>query len=160
MSRTTPFGFWSYSEKFLDASYAVSKPPLTEVDKLRAKPSLPAYFLVGHAIELALKSFLLAKGTELEVLRSRKYGHDLEALLFECRRRKLGSQVTLSKNECNAILLLNISYKSKKLEYMEYGSYRFPEYGYIYTVAKKLVKGLAIYSSNSPYVRKKKESKK
>ena len=37
-------------------------------------------FLMGRAIELAIKAYLLSKGTSMDVLRGRKsFGHDLEA---------------------------------------------------------------------------------
>ena len=39
---------------------------------------MPAYFLYGHAIELALKSYLFKKGHNFKNLRN--YGHDLQKL--------------------------------------------------------------------------------
>jgi hypothetical protein len=56
---------------------------------------MPYYFLLGQSIELSLKAFLLGRGVPLKELRSRKYGHNLETLLDEARRRKLGLEVKL-----------------------------------------------------------------
>ena len=39
-------------------------------------------YLIGHSIELSLKSFLLSRGLKIDELRGRKYGHDLSALLI------------------------------------------------------------------------------
>jgi hypothetical protein len=98
-----------------------------------------------------LKSFLSAKGYTVIELRCRKYGHDLEALLIESRKRKLGREVKLFKHQVDAIRLFNDTYKSKKFEYLEYGNYHLPEYGFLYDVAKNLIDGLAYYASNSPF---------
>ena len=111
----------------------------------------PDWHLVGHSIELSLKSYLAAKGYKTSELRSKKYGHDLEAFLIEARKRKLGREVKLSKHQINAIKLFSDTYKSKRLEYLEYGNYRLPEYGFIYDIAKHLNDSLAYYASNSPF---------
>ena len=151
MNNNISFGFWSYSKEFLSAANAVKKPSKNNIGKSDFKLLLPAYYLVGHSIELALKSFLLAKGYKITELRKRNYGHNLETLLAEARRRKLGREVKLSRYEDEAIKLLNKTYNTKKFEYMEYGNYHLPEYWYIHKVAQKLVKDLEYYSSNSPF---------
>ncbi|MGJ5155397.1 hypothetical protein [Bradyrhizobium sp. HKCCYLR1023] len=45
--------------------------------------SWPRYFMLCHAIELALKAFLLARGRTVPELRSRPFGHDISALMTE-----------------------------------------------------------------------------
>ncbi len=112
---------------------------------------LPAYYLVGHSIELSLKSYLAAKGYTLNDLRAKKYGHILESLLNEARKRKIGREVKLSKQQVKDVKLLNKAYNSKKFEYLEYGDYKLLKYGYIYETAECLLKGLARYASNSPF---------
>ena len=151
MSLNTSFGFWSHAESFLSAANVVKDSRRSNTGRTEFSLLLPAYYLVGHSIELSLKSFLAAKGYKVNELRSKKYGHDLKALLVEARKRKLGREVKLSKHQINAIKLLNDIYASKRFEYLEYGSYRLPAYGYIYDVAKHLNKGLAYYVSNSPF---------
>lgn len=112
--------------------------------------SMVAYYLVGHSIELALKSFLVAKGYSKAELRSRKkYGHNLANLLKECRRRKLGREAKLENAEIEAINLLNATYMSKRFEYLEYGIYRLPKYFFIRDVAAKLVSNLSRYAMQS-----------
>ena len=104
--------------------------------------SMPAYFLVGHSIELTLKAFLRSRGVSLKLLRSRTFGHDLEALLKESRKRKLGNEIKLTKSEIESIALLNRTYKSKEFEYIVTGGVTLPTYGVISRIAEKLSKGL------------------
>ncbi len=123
MAINKSFGFWSHAKEFLTAANVVKSPQRSSKRKIDFSLILPAYYLVGHSIELSLKSYLAAKGYETKVLKSKPYGHDLEALLIECRKRKLGREVKLSKHQFNAIKLFSDTYKLKKLEYLEYGNY-------------------------------------
>jgi hypothetical protein len=139
IDRTTSLGFWSFAEEYVNAAKAVQKSVGNSI-------SMPAYFLVGHSIELSLKAFLLGRGVPLSELRSRKkYGHDLEKLLQEARRRRLGREVKLSKKEVLSIRLLNYEYNSKLLEYIEIGSTKLPTYVFLESIAIKLVMGLKYY---------------
>lgn len=135
--RITAHGFWRHAADFLHAADAQGLSLNGAVGKFRSRPSLVAYYLLGHSIELSLKAFLLAKGYEIRVLRDPKqFGHSVANLLAEARRRKLGKGVKLSKRECAAIVLLSETYKGKRLEYVEYGVYRLPEYFFLQAVAK------------------------
>ena len=96
-------------------------------------------------MELALKAFLLGRGMTLAELKSRKYGHDLAALLTEARRRKLGNEVSLSRPELEAMRLLNEMYSVKELEYAITGYRRLPSYAITHAVASKLCTGLQGY---------------
>ncbi|WP_316237651.1 hypothetical protein [Bradyrhizobium sp. SZCCHNR1015] len=52
--------------------------------------SWPRYFMLCHAVELALKAFLLAHGVPLKDLESNQiFGHQLDALLKEADERGL-----------------------------------------------------------------------
>ncbi len=114
--------------------------------------SMVAYYLVGHTIELTLKSYLFAKGYTLSDLRNpKKFGHSISKLLDECRKRKIGREVKLSKAEITAIHSLNDEYKTKRFEYIEYGMYRLPDYLFTRGVAEKLVNGLQRYAMNPPF---------
>lgn len=151
MERLTPHIFWRHGDSFLSAANKVLSPQANS-----DKPFMPlddnaivAYYLVGHSIELSLKSYLYAKNYNKNKLRN-KFGHDLSKLLIECKKRMIGREVKLKKKEMAGIDLLSSTYKSKKFEYLEYGSYSFPEYRFIYGVAKKLSNGLARYAMNPP----------
>ena len=145
MRNTAPLGCLRLANEYLRAATAAQTPPKTAVEALKQRISLPAFFLSGHAIELALKSFLLARGTSISELRSRKYGHDLAALVVEARRRKLGNEVPLSQPELEAMHLLNECYSAKELEYAITGYRRMPSYALVHAVASKLCTGLQGY---------------
>ena len=118
MSIYKSFGFWSHAKEFLSATNVVKDPRESNNGRIDFSLIVPAYYLVGHSIELSLKSYLAAKGYKVSELRSKKYGHDLEKLLIEARRRNLGREVKLSKHQVKAIKLLNDTYKSKRFEYL------------------------------------------
>jgi hypothetical protein len=53
-------------------------------------PNAPKYFLGCHAVELALKSYLLSVGVEIDTIVSPKnYGHDIDKLLDAALDKKL-----------------------------------------------------------------------
>lgn len=139
---TAPFGCLRVAREYFDSATLVQRPAESYAQALRQKLSFPAYFLVGHAIELALKAFLLGRGMTIDILRSRKYGHNLDALLSEARRRKLGTFVKLSNAELQAIVVLNQCYSAKEFEYSATGVRRLPHYADIYAIADRLTRGL------------------
>jgi hypothetical protein len=47
--------------------------------RLRAPHKVPMYFLLGQAIELALKAYLAASGVPGTILSSKEIGHDIDA---------------------------------------------------------------------------------
>lgn len=143
-ARTTAFGLLCYAKDYVEAALNVSNRPRSCLEEMRHRISEPAYFLVGHSIELSLKAFLKGRGTALEELK-RSYGHDLEMLLKEAKRRKLGNEVKLSGKDAKAIHLLNQNYKPKRFEYIVTGHKTGPKYGCIVDVAVKLVNGLRDY---------------
>ena len=148
--KLTSHGFWSHSKEFLAAADVYR--PVRGKDGLGDSISLVAYYLIGHSIELSLKSYLYSKGyTEKTLRHPKKFGHNLSNLLAECRRRKLGREVKLTRYEIKAINVLSDTYKSKKFEYIEYGTYRAPKYFFIRDVAEKLVNGLRRYAMNSSF---------
>ena len=137
-SRTDPLGFWRHALEFASAARAVRL-------ESRGNVSLPAYYLLGHSVELPLKAFLLARGIPLRQLRSRSFGHDLVALLAEARRRRLGMEVRLTPVDMGVIQLLNYEYVAKRYEYRETGVYRIPDASLAQDVADRLVSGLKEY---------------
>jgi hypothetical protein len=85
MSSTVPNGilanqFWIDAKAYIDASkILIDHAPLSQ----------PVYFLLSHALELTLKSYLLAKGMHPDELTS--LGHNL--LKAHARAAELGLQV-------------------------------------------------------------------
>jgi hypothetical protein len=130
-ARTTSFGMLRYAQQYFDggvATYGLTK----------HRPSSVALFLMGHSIELALKAFLLAKNVPLSDLRSRDFGHNLEALLAEARLRGIGDVVEITQIDAGVIHLLNIEYSTKRFEYIRTGIMTIPEWHLLEAVARKL----------------------
>jgi hypothetical protein len=142
---TAPFGALRIAKEYLLSATLVQKPAVSEVEALRQRISFPGYFLVGHSIELSLKAFLLARGISVSVLRLKPYGHNLESLLKEARRRRLGTMVKLSTQEVTAVNVLNDCYSVKEFEYAVTGVRHLPPYALVHAVAAKLNEGLHAY---------------
>ena len=132
---TTPLGLWLHAKQFADAARAVRGGGENHI-------LLPAYYLLGHSIELSLKAFLLGRGVPLTKLKSKTFGHDIKALLTESRNHRLGSEVKLDPREIGVIILLNHDYVAKRFEYRETGTYHLPYDWLTQNIADKLVKGL------------------
>ena len=67
-------------------------------------------YLLGHALELFLKSFLLKAGVKASVLKSRKYGHNLVQLLAEAKANGLSGHVHISPAAEADLVSLNAVY--------------------------------------------------
>ncbi len=80
-----------------------------------AQTFMPSMFLLVHALELHLKSYLLARGHTSKQLRA--IGHDLTKGLRACFQNDLALHVQFSWQELIQIARINKYYKSKELEY-------------------------------------------
>lgn len=105
--------------------------------------SLPAYFLLARSVELSLKAFLLHQGVSAKDLASKKFGHNLSALLNEATSRGLQSHVCLDSPDVGALGLLSDEYLSTRLGYRDTnGTYYLPRIDLTESVATKLVTGI------------------
>jgi len=110
-------GLWTdANEMFLASKHLAT-------DK-RFEFSQPLYFLLGHAIELSFKSYLLARGESLE--RLKRIGHDLNVCLDEAEKAGIVDLVHLSPTDRALVTLMNRSYKSKEFEYRVTGAKSIP----------------------------------
>jgi hypothetical protein len=132
------------AQEYLSAAGLVKRPAGTEVEAFTQRLCFPAYYLVGHAIELALKAFLLGRGMSVSKLRSKTYGHS-SALLLKARRRRLGLVLKLKPSEVAAIRTLDECYSAKEFEYVVNGARRVPPYALAYPTASSLCTGLRAY---------------
>lgn len=134
--RTTPVGMIRYADDYFQAALAVD-------DKLGHHhhiAPIPALYLLGHALELCLKAFLLAKGIPLRDVRdSKKYGHKLHSAMRKAKELGLGQLVELQPEEDAAFELLDDLYSTKQLEYIVTGSKHFPLFGLVKSACKKLL---------------------
>ena len=139
MGTDESYCFLRHAERFLKAAKQLSP---------KSEEELPvANYLLGHSIQLSLKAFLLAKkGCTITDLR--KYGHNLETLLKEAARRKLGREIKLTLTEKEAIILLNKHYEKKEMDCPEHEKYSLPKYEKIFKIADRLIKKISSYAHN------------
>jgi len=90
------------SHEFLRLAHNFYEAYLTCVELI--PPNAPKYFLGCHAIELALKSYLLSVGVPIEAItNTQEYGHDIDKLLDDALRKKL----ILVSDDIDHIRMLN-----------------------------------------------------
>jgi hypothetical protein len=140
--RTTPYGMWRYGDDFRKAALAV-------LHVYNDREFMPYYFLLGQSIELSLKAFLLGRGLSLGDLRSKKYGHNLKALLDEAIRQQLESEVPMTAADCAVIHLLGIEYVGRRYQYIRTGRMMLPEISIVQRAADKLLAGLEPFCKNA-----------
>tara|TARA_R110001599_G_scaffold288495_1_gene491351 strand:- start:1305 stop:1715 length:411 start_codon:yes stop_codon:yes gene_type:complete len=88
---------------------------LSEAKKLDA--GIPRLALTLHAIELALKSYLLTCNETVASLRKREIGHDLRKLIESCLSNGIGEYVEFPFLDEDAVDLLTEAHKSRTLMY-------------------------------------------
>lgn len=137
MPSETPSGFLVHAKEFFETAQLV----LSRCDSV----SLPSYFLLGRSIELALKAFLLSRGLNAQELKSRKFGHDLGALLDKAIVLGIEDELSITDLEKGVLRLLNYDYLEKRFEYrVTNGTYALPLIDVTTQMAQKLAYGLHI----------------
>jgi len=144
-NRTSPHLLLSNAIKFIQAANCVCRRPVTKRGRLTCSAPLPAYYLIGHSIELSLKAFLMGRGLKIEDLKIKKYGHDLTKLIMASRERKLGYEIKIKPRQINLLKNFGEIYKNKLLEYPESGLYILPLYTEIFEIGYNLVMVLKEY---------------
>ena len=132
-SRTTGMGLWTDANEMLSAAkhLAAAKGFST---------SQPLYYLLGHSLELSLKSYVRAKGGTLECLKS--MGHDLDLCLDWATTAGLGDFVEITEKDRGVVSLMNIPYKAKEFEYRVTGSKKYPHTEDLFVLIEKVLSGV------------------
>ena len=133
MARLSPVVFAQQAQQFLDAASR-------EQASAKVQISLPAYFLAGRAIELALKSYMLLKGEDERSLR--RVSHDLAEALDEAVRLGLPSVMAVAPESDEAVRWINDYYSIKDLEYPTTGYKSYPPIHYLIDFCNSLLKAL------------------
>jgi HEPN domain-containing protein len=130
----TSRGFHKHAEVFSDAAEVVDR---SEIDD-----PLPIYFLWGRAIELVLKSYLMAEGVSVIDLK-KNFGHNLESLFCEAQKRGISDLIGRDQKYVAIVRLLNHDYNSKRFEYRETGgTYYLTDKNLTRQLIKRLLKGV------------------
>lgn len=133
--RLSPVNLWLLSEEFLAAAKR-------EFDQDQVGVCLPAYFLAGRSLELALKSYILAQGGDETLLRS--ISHNLVRALREARDRGLDRFVSHSEEDAALVRWTNAYYERKDLEYPTTGSKSYPAPNLLVNYVAKMRDGIGV----------------
>jgi len=109
--------FWSLARSYLAAADVL-------MEQGRTDTYLPSIFLLCHALELGLKSYLLSVGASDSQLRD--IGHDLVMCLSEAEARGLARHLRFSPSERDDLVRINEYYERKELEYASDTTKTFP----------------------------------
>lgn len=146
---TASKGEWSaYAKRLRDyATYCYAEDFHLAAQKTRS-PVVRAY-LLGHAIELYLKAFLLRAGLAGSLLKSKKkYGHNIDALLAEARNREIEKLIHISQQTIDDLSKLNGLYP-ESLRYFSMihllNQPSIPSLARLFRFASTLKKGLKEY---------------
>jgi len=134
---TTPAGFARYANEFLDAALITDNGMGGETKYGQFAP-VPVMYLIGHSIELSLKSYLLHSGETIDDVRF-NYGHNLKHALDSAVDKGLSDHVKFDEIELGALDVLNELYATKQLNYIQTGYKNFPSFGPLESLAKKLL---------------------
>ncbi len=131
--RTTAMGLYTHAAEMLEAAELL-------IASGRVHMLLPTYYLLGHSMELALKSVLLASGESLERLR-KSTGHDLSEAARRVIALNLSPVSDTVREDLPQINGLNCYYVAKEFEYRVTGTKRLlPEQAPLATLLKRLLR--------------------
>jgi len=106
-------------------------------DLNRTPPSMVTYFLLGHALELAFKSILIAHGTSERTLRN--LGHDLIAVVKAATKVLPPGALHLDEHDHARLVGLAPFYRAKHFEYVEPGFKSLPLARDLFDLTQRLV---------------------
>ncbi|BDW87754.1 MULTISPECIES: hypothetical protein [Thalassospira] len=139
-SKTEPLGMWRYGKEFSETAYAVRERALK-------RPFVPYYFLMGHSIELLLKSFLMLHGCSEAGIK--KFRHNLDDLFHDAMKLGLSELVSVKSVDKHVIELMNGEYSTHRFRYIRTGMMVLPEIGLLEDLVSRLISGLEKPIANS-----------
>jgi hypothetical protein len=102
--RMYPMGMYAYGHEFYDISRKTKYSPVKS-------------YLLGHALELFLKSFLMKKGLCIKELKSRSFSHNIDRLLKESLKHDIEDCFHISDELKADIISFSKFYSAKFYEY-------------------------------------------
>lgn len=143
--RVTPLGLTREAVEYYCA--AVASERALKLDRSDIALS-PIYFLMGHSIELAFKSFLRQSGVKPQTLKE-KFKHDLMKCLTQAEVSAPSLGKTLSSEQRAILELLNENYRGKDFEYFGTGATSYPYFEAVREIAHSIL-DLAIKELTPP----------
>lgn len=123
--------FFVYSDEFFFAAEELEKS--TNPGKVAAA----SYYLYGHSLELAYKSYLYKNGLNIKQLK--KIGHNLEEALRQCIDYKMDEHLEIDKEYMNVVSGINKYYSTKEFEYMRRTEKTFPNLWEVKSAVRKTI---------------------
>jgi hypothetical protein len=140
--RATAIGLSRYAYEYIDAARTVAEQHNMKL-VAESLPTMPAYFLAMHGIELTFKAYLRHSGVSASELSTKRYGHDLHACYRKAKEFGLLAQFKVGKDDLLAMgLLINLN-QSHGLRYIQIGPKRFPSWGIVERFAVRLHQAVA-----------------
>jgi len=102
--RMFPMGMYAYGHEFYDISRKTKHSPVKS-------------YLLGHALELFLKSFLMKKGSSIRQLKSPPFSHNIDSLLKETLKHDIEDCFHISDELKADIASFSKFYSTKHYEY-------------------------------------------
>ena len=99
------------------------------------------YFLLGHALELALKSVIIAQGTSEKTLRG--ISHDLGTATVAAVKAALAGIMELDASDSAQLESLGPFYQAKAFEYLEPGFMSLPSARELRQLTQRLVASIS-----------------
>jgi hypothetical protein len=97
-------GMYAYGHEFYDIARKIKRPPVKS-------------YLLGHALELFLKSFLMKKGLSIKDLKGRSFSHNIDCLLEESLKHNIEDCFHISDELKADIASFSKLYAAKNYEY-------------------------------------------
>lgn len=139
-TRTTPTGMLRYAIEFYAAALATDD-AIGDEDGYEVTAPISVNYLVGHAIELGLKAYLLHQGRSLADIKA--IGHRLCLAYEEARKLGLDTHFQPEPEDVSVLNALDALYSDKQFEYIETGPKTFPVFGPLQHFARGLLLGVA-----------------
>lgn len=138
-ARTTPIGLARYAREYYDCAIAADR--VVGMRKgYEIHAPMPVMFLVAHAIELALKSYLLYSGKTLDDIK--KAGHDLIHCWELGSTMGIQTHVPLDSSDLELLRLLNKLHLSTEMRYIQTGTKELPVFGPLQQLTDKILNGI------------------
>lgn len=131
MKREDEITFYVYSDEFFFAAEELEK------SNNPGKVSTVSYYLYGHSLELAYKSYLHQNGIDIKELK--KIGHNLEVALDKCVELEICKHIDINDNYRAVVKGINKYYSTKEFEYMSRTAKTFPNLLEVKYVVKKTI---------------------
>jgi hypothetical protein len=138
-ARTTPVGMLRYAIEFYAAAIATDA-AIGDIDGYEITAPTPVNYLMGHAIELGLKAYLLQQGAELD--RVINIGHRLCVAYEDARKAGLDAHFLPEGEDISVLVALDALYSDNQFGYIETGPKTFPVFGPLRHFARELLLGV------------------